>query len=117
MNDIIKEANHVKGEWSGAEYPYYLGRVVERTRDVLTAMSDEIKRLQEIVDPLNELRAEDGSVVIICSDDPEGPPTSMIGVRFGEWTENTKRHFQGATLAEALAAAVEAKRERTKGGA
>lgn len=72
----------------------------------------EIERLQAIVKPLDELRADEGSTVLIPCDNPEpSDPTGCYVEVADEWTEWRPRSFAGENLIEALVRAVEAKRE------
>jgi hypothetical protein len=65
---------------------------------------DECVRIVELID---KLRAEEGSTVTICCENPEGPPNQAVDV-CGRWTNWLERRFTADTLAQALAAAVEA---------
>lgn len=86
----------------------------ERHCTCVPLLRAEVKQLRAIVEPLEELRAEATSIVTISADCP----------KLGNWSclvaaSGTKRYpepFTGYTLAEALAAAVKAKREAVQPG-
>jgi len=77
----------------------------------IKAMPAEIERLQAIVEPLEELRNEEGSRVEIMCDNADfnDLPNSHIRA-YGDWTNGEGEVFTGDNLAAALKAGVEAKR-------
>ena len=70
------------------------------------SLMQEISYLRSIVDPIEELRQDEGSSVIIFYDNPDFDSNSMIDV-CSYWTSWYKNRFVGDNLAEA----VKAKRE------
>ena len=79
---------------------------------LLSEVERHIKELEAIVKPLEELRREDGaSVLIPCDNADVDGPASGVEV-CDDWTDWEPCPFTGDNLAEALKAAVEAKRTR-----
>lgn len=79
------------------------------------AVRDSDQENANIVAMINELRAEEGSSVTIVCDNPDfnDLPDRAVDCS-GEWTNGSEERFGGDTLAQALAAAVAAKRQRSK---
>lgn len=80
-----------------------------QTRDCrIFQLEAEIERLQAIVGPIEELRAED--YIILHSGTPSEYKRTQEAVEVAaEWTNGETEYFHGDTLADALKAAVDAK--------
>lgn len=84
------------------------------TQDTIDSLLEELTALQAVIDPLEELRSGESSIVVLYNDNDCG---SRIRVH-GPWVHSYDcLSFTGDTLAEALATAVQAKRaaEQQKG--
>ena len=99
--------------------------VTRRRRSALMVdeMVRHIKKLEAIVEPLNELRQHRGAQVTMFGDIPpvepgdyframDGPGGCAVEVVNNWPSDSTLRVYKGTNLAEALKAAVEAKRTR-----
>ena len=84
--------------------------VVELHGDLERVAADEIERLRAIVDPINELRKEEGDLLVIGGERPKFTESRMRNtvVVCGNWSKSPQS-FHGDTLAEALANAVAAR--------
>lgn len=67
--------------------------------------ADEIERLRAVVEPLNNLRAEEGAVVTLYCDNPDSEgPGCRVGV-YAAWGDKpywSQQTFEGDNLADAL---------------
>lgn len=99
-------------EWLAEYTEQYQSHIV-----TMMTMAAENERFRAIVDPLNELRAEEGDSIFVPCDNPDyyDGVGSYVEVT-SEWTQWKPRKFGGDNLTEALKAAVDAKRAAEAAG-
>lgn len=81
----------------------------------LDALAAENERLKAIVDPLNEIRQDEGTTVSIICDNPDfgSGPDAQISVN-ADWTNWKDEHFPGKSLAECLKYAATVRKSRSR---
>ena len=78
--------------------------------DDLVAWQAEVERLNAIVQSIDALRREEGDCVVINCDNPDFDGPNSAVEAHGDWCTHAGVTFYGASLAEALLRAAEARK-------